>query len=180
MKAYVGRTFAALLLFGLSPALADTFTVQGYVANPTGPDSSPSTNGYDNGGFFGPQFANLGGLPFTVTWTGTDCNCYGGLINVTASPLTGATLTINGATVNLLPFGTSNIFEAEWFSNVLQVETTSSVTTTLPYPPFTTTTTYYGSEDRLTTWSANDVGPNMNVGGGFALQDAFEPAYLPA
>src|SRR5437764_13004252 len=90
---------AALLA---TPAFADTFVVQGYVANPTGPDTGPGVfgtglYGYDNGGYFGPQFANLGGLPFTVTWTGTGlCNCYGGPIvsGNPPSPITGATLTV--------------------------------------------------------------------------------------
>jgi hypothetical protein len=128
--------------------------VQGFVTAPTGPDSSPSVYGYDNGGFFGPQFANLGGAQFLVTWTGTDCNCYSGPSAVGAglggpvSNITGATLTINGVTVDLMPFHTANVHEAEWLNNangsteIVQVQTTSSLTVTEPYPPFTTTTTY--------------------------------------
>ena len=101
---------AALLIASNYEARADTLIVTGTVVAPTGPDSSPSTYGYDNGGYFGSQFANLGGLPFTVTWTGTDCNCYSGPTAVAAgynnpiSNITGATITINGITVNLMPF----------------------------------------------------------------------------
>src|SRR5689334_14805013 len=95
----------AAVAFAATPAHTDTFVVQGYVANPTGPDSNPSVYGYDNGGFFGPQFANLGGLPFTVTWTGTDCECYFPIVpplpSSPVSPITGATLTINGQALNL-------------------------------------------------------------------------------
>jgi hypothetical protein len=47
-----------------------TWYAQGVVAAPAGADNSPATYGYDNGGFFGPQFANLGGDAFTVRWTG--------------------------------------------------------------------------------------------------------------
>jgi hypothetical protein len=47
--------------FLLSPARADTFVVQGFIQAPTGLDTSPDVYGYDNGGYFGTQFANLGG-----------------------------------------------------------------------------------------------------------------------
>jgi hypothetical protein len=42
------------LAFG-TVAGADTLTVEGYVTAPTGPDSSPTAYGYDNGGYFGTQ-----------------------------------------------------------------------------------------------------------------------------
>jgi hypothetical protein len=110
-----------------------------------------------------------------VTWTGTDCNCYYPTVpplpGSPVSPITGATLTINGQTLNLLPFGTANIGESEWLDQVIQLQTASSITVTLPYPPFTTTTTYYGSQYSLTTWSTNTVGPQNNLGGVFYLQD---------
>ena len=111
----------------------------------------------------------MSGWPsFIVIWTGTDCNCYYPTVpplpGSPVSPITGATLTNNGQTLNLLPYGTANIQEAEWLSQVIQLQTTSSITVTLPYPPFTTTTTYYGSQNSFTTW-------NDGPGGVFYLQD---------
>jgi|SRR5262245_32509119 len=131
----------------------------GLVIAPTGPDTSPSVYGYDNGGFFGPQFANLGGLPFIVTWTGTDGDCSGNPC-ASSSPVTGATLTINGVTINLLPNGTDNIFQAEWHSDIIQVQTTFAITQT--NPPFSTT--YFDSQNALTTWA-------NSLGGVFYLHD---------
>jgi hypothetical protein len=171
-KKVLGMVFAGLAAFAATPAHTDTFVVQGYVVNPTGPDTSSGVYGYDNGGFFGPQFANLGGLTFTATWTGTNGpGCIDSPCRSGSSPITGATLTINGNSVDLLPYNTNNIFEAEWYSFVIQVQTTSSVTETLPYPPFTTTRTYFGSQNSLTTWSTNTVGPHDDLGGVFYLQD---------
>src|SRR6516165_6286607 len=89
----LSRLIAGLALMVISQAArADTLYVQGFINAPTGPDSSPSVYGYDNGGFFGPPFANLGGLPFTVTWTGTDGDCFGSPCYTGSSPITGATL----------------------------------------------------------------------------------------
>ena len=79
------------------------------------------------------------------------------------------TLSINGHSVDLLPYGTNNIMQAEWYDNVIQVHTTSSVVDTLPYPPFTTTSTYFGSQNLLTTWAGNFS--SNGAGGVFYLQD---------
>ena len=104
---------------------------------PTGPDTSASVYGYDNGGFFGPAFANLGGAPFTITWTGTDCNCYGGPIMGAPNVISGATLTINGITIDLAAF--NNIWQSEWLDHAdgsntfIQMETTFQ---SLPFPPW--------------------------------------------
>jgi hypothetical protein len=190
----LSRLIAGLALMILSQAArADTLYVQGFVNAPTGPDSSPSVYGYDNAGFFGPQFASLGGAQFLVTWTGTDCNCYSGPLAAAAglggpvSNLTGATLTINGVTVDLMPFHTANVNEAEWLNTangsteIVQLETVSSITES--YPPFTTT--YFGSQYNLTTWAPGT--PNLGIPPGsatgvFYLQDvnhSFETnAYL--
>jgi hypothetical protein len=155
---------------------------QGFVNAPTGPDSNPGVYGYDNAGFFGPQFANLGGAPFLVTWIGTDCNCYSGPLAVAAglgepvSNITGATLTVNGVTLDLMPFLTANVNEAEWFNNadgtteIVQLETVSSITQ--QFPPFATT--FYGSQYNLTTWAPGT--PNLGIPSGsatgvFYLQD---------
>jgi hypothetical protein len=192
----LSRLIAGLALMVISQAArADmtTLYVQGFVNAPTGPDSGPSVYGYDSGGFFGPQFANLGGRQFLVTWTGTDCNCYSGPIAAAAglggpvSNLTGATLTINGVTLDLMPFLTANVNEAEWLNNangsteIVQLATVSSITE--PYPPFTTT--YFGSQYNLTTWAPGtpDLGiPPGGATGDFYLQDnnhSFETnAYL--
>ncbi len=128
-----------------------SFTVQGYVSTPTRSDA-PGVYGYDNGGYFGTQFASLGDLPFSVTWTGTGlCNCYGGLLvpanlGGPISPITGATLTIGNITVDILSYG--GVSEGEWLDQVLQVQTTWSLTSSTP--PFATT--LYGSQNSLTTW----------------------------
>lgn len=144
-----------LFVLGLTTAQADTFVVSGFVQAPTRPDTDTTVYGYDNGGYFGAQFANLGGLPFSVTWTGTDCDCYGGP-NVPAglggpiSPITGATITINGVTVNMLAYGgLAGISEGEWLdaAGIIQVQTQISRTSTIP--PWDTT--YYGSQNDLTT-----------------------------
>jgi hypothetical protein len=161
----------AAAAFIATPAHTDTFVVQGYVVAPTGPDTSNGVYGYDNAGYFGPQFASLGGLPFSVTWTGTGvCNCYGGPIvsGNPPSPITGAILTVNGVSVDILAFGgTAAISEGEWFSNILQVQTMISTTSTIPPWP----TTYFGSQNSLTTWSTNTVGPHNDLGGVFYLHD---------
>jgi hypothetical protein len=79
-----------------------------------------------------------------VTWTGTDCNCYSGPLAAYAglgsatSNLTGATLTINGVTLDLMPFHTANLNEAEWLNNpdgsteIVQLQTVSSITSQPP------------------------------------------------
>jgi hypothetical protein len=158
----------ALMTPFLSPAIADTFVVQGFIQAPTGPDTSTTVYGYDNGGYFGTQFANLGGLPFTVTWTGTACNCYGPI-----SPITGATITINGVTVDMLAYGGfAAISEGEWLTtqpnSVIQVQTRISSTSTTP--PWDTT--YYGSQNSLTTWDPNSLAwPDHNGKGVFYLLD---------
>jgi hypothetical protein len=74
---------------------------QGFVTAPLGPDNGPDALGYDNGGFFGPAFANLAGEPFLATWTGVDCNCFVGLGNPPQGPVSGAILTINGISLDL-------------------------------------------------------------------------------
>jgi hypothetical protein len=169
---------ALMTPFLLSPAIADTFVVQGFIQAPTGPDISTSVYGYDNGGYFGTQFANLGGLPFTVTWTGTACNCYGGpgvpaSLGGPISPITGATITINGVTVDMLAYGGfAAISEGEWLTSqpnsVIQVQTRSSSTSTTP--PWDTT--YYGSQNSLTTWDPNSFAwPDHNGKGVFYLLD---------
>jgi hypothetical protein len=189
----LSRLIAGLALMVISQAAgADTLYVQGFVNAPTGPDTGASVKGYDNGGFFGPQFANLGGLPFTVTWTGTDCNCYGGPgvppeLGGPISPITGATLTINGITVDLMPFQTQNVHEAEWLNNpdgsteIVQLQTASAITSQTP--PWDTT--YFGSQVSLTTWAPGTpylgIPPGSSTGV-FYLQDnnhSFETdAYL--
>jgi hypothetical protein len=131
----------AAIAFAATPAHADTFIVQGTVVAPTGSDSSPSAYGYDNAGLFGPAFANLGGLPFRVVWTGTDCNCYGGPGNSVSpsfgpnGPITDAILTINGVSLDLNEF--NNINTSEWLDNVfgpfLQLQTTMQFN---PNPPW--------------------------------------------
>jgi hypothetical protein len=94
-----------------------TLIVQGYVTPPSGPDTSPGFFGYDNAGFFGPRGASLADLPFSVTWTGTACNCDGGpnTSGNPVSPVTDATLTINGVTVDLAATGT--IVIGQWFND---------------------------------------------------------------
>lgn len=138
-----------------SPILADTFVVQGYIANPSGPDSSPGIYGYDNGGYFGAQFSSLGGLSFSVIWSGDPCGCYGGpmVSGNPTSPISGATLAVGDVTIDLLAYG--GIAQSEWLANGLQVKTVSSITETLASPPFTTATAYFGSSNILTTWSEN-------------------------
>ncbi len=161
---------SAAIILATTTANANTFVVSGFVTLPTGPDSTPTTYGYDNGGYFGTQYSNLGGLPFSVTWTGTNCNCYGGPISNATSPITGATLTINGVTVNMLVYGgVDAIWQAEWLNQVIQVQTRMGYTQA--FPPFSTI--YYGSENSLTTWDSG--------GGVFYLHDinhSYTRAYL--
>jgi hypothetical protein len=102
-----------------------TWYAQGVVAAPTRSDLSPDTPGYDNGGLFGPRFANLGGDPFIIAFsvtTPTPCNCSGssGGINTTADtpPVLDAVLTINGVSFDLAPPATGvnhNIIYASWY-----------------------------------------------------------------
>jgi hypothetical protein len=171
------RLIAGLALMVISQAArADmtTLYVQGFVNAPTGPDSGPGVYGYDNGGFFGPQFANLSGAQFLVTWTGTDCNCISGSLAAyigegsPVSTITGATMTINGVTVDLLPFHTANVSDAEWLNKpdgstmLVQLETVSSITSSTP--PWTTT--YFGSQNVLDTWAPGT--PNLGIPPGSA------------
>jgi hypothetical protein len=170
-------SLALLTAIGLVPAYADTFIVQGFVQAPTAPDTNTTVYGYDNGGYFGTQFANLGGLPFVVTWTGTACNCYGGPLDEAVgyggpiSPITGATITINGITVNLLAYGGfAGINEAEWLDQGMQVSTRNSVTSTTP--PWDTT--FFGSQNILDTWDPSYsilTWPDHNGKGSLYLED---------
>ncbi len=42
---------------------------RGTVVDPSGPNLTPNTSGFDNAGLFGPAFTNLGDVPYTITWT---------------------------------------------------------------------------------------------------------------
>jgi hypothetical protein len=92
----------------------------------------------------------LGGLPFAVTWI---------------SPITGATLTINGITVDFLAY--NNMWEGEWLSQVVQVQTIWSITERTP--PWQTIT--FGSQNSLTTWDVPTDQKNFPNNGVFYLQD---------
>jgi hypothetical protein len=70
-----------------------TVTVTGVIAPAIIGPSYDSTYGIDFGGFFGPAGGNLAGDPFTVVWTGIDCNCAG---TASFNPVIDAVLTING------------------------------------------------------------------------------------
>jgi hypothetical protein len=149
-----------------------TLYVQGTVNAPTGPDSSSGVYGYDNGGFFGPAYANLGGVPFTVTWTGTDCNCYGGpgvpsSLGGPISPIPDAVLTINGISVDINAF--NNIWEGEWLDHTpyypfIQIQTTGQ---SEPFPPWSPILP--SSQYSLTT---NQLYADGEGGGVFYLQDS--------
>jgi hypothetical protein len=133
---------AALALAGsVQPASADTVTLQGTVNAPTREVSG--NYGFDNGAFFGPAFANLEGARFTITLTGTDGapDCFGSPCRDGSSPVTGATMTINGHTVDLLPYGTANIAEAEWRDDngIVHAQFSTVLGITDPFPPFSTT-----------------------------------------
>jgi hypothetical protein len=151
----------SVVLLILVPAKADTMYVQGFINAPAGADTGPSTFGYDNNGYFGTNFANLGGLPFLVTWTGTDCNCY-------THAVTGATLTINGVTVDIGAF--NNFGNTEWLNNadgsteIIQAQT-HYIQETLP--PWNWLP---GSQDGLTTWAPYTSG--VSATGVFYLQDS--------
>ncbi len=76
-------------------------------------------SGADYGGFFGPALGNIDNSPFLITWTGTDCNCYGGALwdappynGPGLGPITAATMTINGISLDL--DGYHNISANEW------------------------------------------------------------------
>jgi hypothetical protein len=73
-----------------------TVTVTGVIAPAIVGSSYETTYGIDFGGFFGPAGGNLAGDPFTVVWTGIDCNCAG--TNNVFDPVIDAVLTINGHT----------------------------------------------------------------------------------
>jgi hypothetical protein len=75
-----------------------TVTVTGVVAPAV--VFAGNTYGVDGGGYFGPAGASLVGDPFTVTWTGFNCNCGG---TSTFNPVLDATLTINGITFDFGP-----------------------------------------------------------------------------
>jgi hypothetical protein len=77
-----------------------------------------------------------------VTWTGTDCNCYGGPGNPpqdggpSPGPITDAVLTINGISVDLLAY--HNVLYSEWLDNdagntLIQVTTNYQ---SEPFPPW--------------------------------------------
>ena len=60
----------------------------------------------DYGGYFGGGTIHA---PYTVTWTGDPCNCYGNA----SGPVTGATLEINGYSY---VFAVSEASSTEWFN----------------------------------------------------------------
>jgi hypothetical protein len=70
-----------------------TVTVTGVIAPAIIGSAYTNTYGIDFGGFFGPAGGNLAGDPFTVIWTGIDCNCAG---TASFNPVIDAVLTING------------------------------------------------------------------------------------
>ena len=54
------------------------YSVSGVIAG-GGTGISGEPYGVDGGGYFGPAGGSIVGLPFTVTWTATDCECIGGM-----------------------------------------------------------------------------------------------------
>jgi hypothetical protein len=127
-----------------------TWYAQGFVTPPTGPNSSANVYGYDDGGYFGPLFGNLGRNPFLVTWTADDCNCYGGPANPPSlggprdGPVHDAVLTINGVSLDLNAY--NNIGYSEWLDHppfaLLQMQTFPLVSTTPPWLPILPTSEY--------------------------------------
>ena len=125
---------------------AFNFFAQGKIMPPTGPDLSPDTAGYDNGGLFGPRFTNLSGDPFIITFsvtTPTPCNCSGGSggINPTPpSPVLDALLTINGISFDLAPPPSGidhNIIASLWNGGLHPaIQFTNTLTTPFGPPTF--------------------------------------------
>jgi hypothetical protein len=148
-----------------------TLYVQGFIVAPTQPDAG-GVYGYDNSGFFGPQFSNLGGLPYTVVWTGTPCNCSVGPVIVNGDfthingPITGATITINGITVDLFQF--NNVTQSEWLTAAPNAG--AQVQTEILSEPFPSGAAILpSSEYSLTTWfNGNSTG---GADGVFYLHD---------
>jgi hypothetical protein len=112
------------------------FYAQGVVIAPTGPDITPDVYGYDNGGFFGPQFADLGGDKFLVTWIG--------IPNVSVSD---AILTINGINLDLNAY--NNIRVGTWIDYPPYSQSLAIRTIFLQNPDFS----LYGSQYSLATQS---------------------------
>jgi hypothetical protein len=98
-------------------------TIKG-VVEPVQLNTSNGTYGIDFGGYFGPAGASLAGAEFTVTWTGTPCNCS----SPYAFPVSSAILTINN---NSYSFGSD--YGNEWFPYLQQVQSND--------PDFTSLTT---------------------------------------
>jgi hypothetical protein len=73
-------------------------------------------DGIDEGGFFGPPGASLVGKSFMAIFTGSDCNCSGGIlpdgtpIGTGVNPVQDATLTINGQTFDFGSGATGDMF----------------------------------------------------------------------
>ena len=96
-----------------------TLTVSGIVAPAINVSLFPSerTYGIDGGGFFGPAGGNLAGAPFTVVWTGTDCNCSG---TNAQNPMSSGLLTINGMSYD---FGVGTGFsDGDFFPDLQQIQ----------------------------------------------------------
>jgi hypothetical protein len=80
-------------------------------------------DGIDNAGIFGPPGASLIGKTFMAIFTGSDCNCTGGIlpdgapIGTGVNPVQDATLTINGQTFD---FGSGCC--GDMFHNLAQVD----------------------------------------------------------
>jgi hypothetical protein len=82
-----------------------------------GSDPLLGYDGIDHAGIFGPPGASLVGKSFTAIFTGSDCNCDGGLGTPRPNPVQDATLTINGQTFD---FGSG--VAGDMFTSVAQVD----------------------------------------------------------
>jgi hypothetical protein len=132
-----------------------TLTVYGLVVPPTKPDAY-GVLGYDNGAFFGPFGTNLSNDLLTIVWTGSP-----------DTGITGATLGINGVTIDLLAY--HNAWDNEWrtdtVSNFIQLQTTGQ------YEPFPSLAPILPSSQYsvITNFGVDPL--HYPPGGAFYLQD---------
>jgi hypothetical protein len=96
-----------------------TLTYSGTIAPAIIGPSYSTVYGYDFGGYFGPAGASIAGDPFTVTWTGIDCNCAG---TASFNPVIDAVLTINGHSFDLGAGGPGLSAYNDFYDNLHQVE----------------------------------------------------------
>lgn len=115
--------------------------------------------GIDGAGIFGPRGASLVGQHFTAVFTGSDCNCTGGVsgdyIGATVygtgiSPVQDATLTINDITYHFGPgyygdmfFMGTTLFQVNTSAGYLNIGSATGEGSFKIVPPLTPSTTGY-------------------------------------